>query len=78
MACLTAIGRRRRSGEPTRRARDRHDDDVHPPATNGRFGWHRDAERITELAANDDIIAVMRRCSKERFHETSSHFLRHQ
>ena len=31
------------------------------------FPGRRDARRITELTANDNIIAVMRRSSKERF-----------
>jgi hypothetical protein len=49
------------------RAHDRHDDDVRPPVTNVRFPWHRDAQRITEPAANDDIMAVIWRFWKEKF-----------
>lgn len=63
MSCVTAIGRGRRQGEPNRRAHDRHDDDVQPPRA---VSSARDAQRITELTAND-IIAVTGRSLKERF-----------
>ena len=65
MSCATAIGRRR-SGDPNRRARDR-PMMMSTHRSNVRVLWHRDARRITELTANDNIIAVMRRSSKERF-----------
>ena len=65
MSCVTAI--ERRSGEPGRRADDRHDGDVRPPVTDVRFPWYRDARKMTELTANGNIIAVIRRSWKERF-----------
>jgi hypothetical protein len=60
MTRVTAIGRRRRSGEPNRRAHDR-TMTLSTPVTNVRVPWHQDARRITELTANDNIIVVMRR-----------------
>jgi hypothetical protein len=61
MPCVTAIRRRRWSGELDRRAHDRRDDHSYPPVANMRFPWYRDARRITELTATDNIIALIAR-----------------
>jgi hypothetical protein len=44
-----------------RRAHDRRDDHSYPPVANMRFPWYRDARRITELTATDNIIALIAR-----------------
>lgn len=78
MSCVTAIGRRRQTGKQNRRVHDRHDDDVHPPVTHVRF-FGTGCPQLIELTANDNIIARHTAVVLEgRFHETSSHFLRHQ